>query len=992
MKYYFIIPILLFSNYCFAQKYWQQQVDVKIDVKLDDITNFLSGFETINYTNNSPDTLHYIFLHLWPNAYKHDHTPLAKQLDQNHSTAFYYSKAQDKGYIEGLSFKIDEQNVDFLNTEDVPDIARIDLNKALLPGGKLTITTPFRVKIPKVFSRMGHTGQAYYISQWFPKPAVYDRKGWHPISYLDQGEFYSDYGTYDVSITLPRNYIVMATGNCTDKTENSWLDSLAALPYPSDTLYEDRFPASDPILKTIHFHEEKVHDFAWFADKRWIVRKDTVVSPGNSELVTTWAAFLPQHKMKWMKATDYLKETIKSYGSNVGPYPYKTVKAAEGDLRAGGGMEYPTVTIIDKSALTQLRTTVVHEAGHNWVYGMLGTMERNHAWMDEGINTFYEQKTTSSNDSSEKKTNNLIYTILFENMQIGEDQAIEQTSANFTTTNYGLDVYYKTAMSLRWLEQYMGPTDFRYAMQDYFNTWKFKHPYPEDLQAMLQKHTRKNIDWFFTDALSTDKKIDFSIKKITHHDGNTEITVHSKNNLDAPVIIDVYKNDSLLTKIASDPFRNSTTLSLPASYDSWTQLKVDNAIPDAKTANNTYRRKLSLPFFDGKLFVGQNRNDKETIFLSPAAGYNIYDGFQAGLLIHNLTLPENRFRFALMPTYAFNSKSFTGAASVGYAWYPENLFKEVLLQVDAKSYHFNEFSQAPYSTLQLRYTKIAPSLNIKFNEHNLLSPVTRTLTLKAYNITEDAITYLPVGQGEASLKQQQNNYGLIRYTHRNDRTYNPFSYSGEGQIGADFAKINLTGNARVDYNKPGKALSVRAYIGKFFSLNSDPALTERYYLATSYSGTNDYLYDGTYMGRNDINGRAAQQISLQEGGFKIPVHGNVGQSDNWLATLNLLSDLPIRKLPIRLFLDAGLSPNPSPSVNNPNETKFLYDAGLEIYIVKNVAAFYIPLVMSGDFRDYLTATYGSKNVFLRSITFYIQLQNLNWLKAPARIVKLSTGG
>jgi len=993
MKHFLLIPVLLLSSLSFAQRYWQQKVDVKIDVKLDDTTNSLTGFETIDYTNNSPDTLNYLFMHLWPNAYKHDHTPFAKQQDLNRSTAFYYSKPDDKGYIEDLLFNVDGQNVEFFNTDDVPDIARIDLNKPLLPGGKLTIKTPFRVKIPKVFSRMGHTGQAYYISQWFPKPAVYDRKGWHPISYLDQGEFYSDFGTYDVSITLPRNYVVMATGNLMDRNEEAWLDSLAALPYPSDTLYEDNFPPSDPNLKTIHYHEEKVHDFAWFADKRWVVRKDTVVSPVNSELVTTWAAFLPQHKRQWMKATDYLKEAIRSYGSSVGPYPYKTVKAVEGDMRAGGGMEYPTVTIIAQSSLYQLRTTIVHEAGHNWFYGMLGTMERDHAWMDEGINSFYEQKTTGA-DTTERLASNLGYAELFENMRVGDDQAIEQTSANFTSANYGLDVYGKTPMMLHWLEQYMGPNDFKYAMQDYFNTWKFKHPYPEDFQAILRKHTKKNIDWFFTDALATDKKIDFSIKKVSHSDSSTDITVLSKNKLDMPVIIDVYHKDSLLTKIISDPFRTTTTLSLAPAYNSWTRLQVDDVIPDAKTANNTWDRKLSLPFLDAKYFAGLNTNEKETIFLMPATGYNINDGYQLGFIVHNLSLPENRFRFVLMPTYAFASKSLMGAGSVGYMWYPDNVFKELLLQTDAKTYHFNVFDQpAPFSNLYQRYTKIAPSLNIRFNEHNLLSSVTRLLTIKGYFITEDSLIQPDLADStKASLKSIQHVYGLIRYTHRNDRTYNPFSYSAEGQISPDFAKIGLTGNARVDYNKPGEGLYVRAYIGKLFNFNANPAVTSRYDLAASYSGVNDYLYDGTYTDRNDIANRGEQQISIQEGGFKIPVTGGVGMSDNWLATLNLSSDLPISGLPIRLFLDLGLEPNPTPTINNPNADNFLYDAGVEVYIVKNVAALYIPIVMSGDFRDYLNNTYGNKNMFFRSISFYIQLQNLNWLKAPPRIVKFVTGG
>jgi hypothetical protein len=145
------------------------------------------------------------------------------------------------------------------------------------------------VKIPEVFSRMGHTGQAYYISQWFPKPAVYDAKGWHPMSYLDQGEFFSEFGSYEVDITLPKNYVALATGNLTTASETAWLDSLARVP---DSLFKNEafFPISSSAYKTVHFSENNVHDFAWFADKRYIVRKDTMAN-GDREPLQIYTAF-----------------------------------------------------------------------------------------------------------------------------------------------------------------------------------------------------------------------------------------------------------------------------------------------------------------------------------------------------------------------------------------------------------------------------------------------------------------------------------------------------------------------------------------------------------------------------------------------------------------------------------------------------------------------------------------------------------------------------
>src|ERR1043165_3949526 len=277
MKRILFAACLLLSYTAIGQAYFQQRVDTKIDVRLDDKKHFLHGFETFHYINHSPDTLQYIYIHLWPNAYSTDRTRFAEQQVINRNTVFYFSKTAERGYIDSLDFRINGEATNAFSASGYPDIARIDLPKPLPPGGTMDVETPFRIRIPKVFSRMGHTGQAYYISQWFPKPAVYDRKGWHPLPYSDQGEFFSEIGSYDVQITLPKNYVVMATGNCTDASENSWLDSRSTLPLPTDKRPHshvkawrakvNKIPPSATEFKTLHYHEDNIHDFAWFADK-----------------------------------------------------------------------------------------------------------------------------------------------------------------------------------------------------------------------------------------------------------------------------------------------------------------------------------------------------------------------------------------------------------------------------------------------------------------------------------------------------------------------------------------------------------------------------------------------------------------------------------------------------------------------------------------------------------------------------------------------------
>ena len=998
MKLILAVALTLAGLRASAQSYFQQRVDTRIEVSLDDKHHTLAAYEEFSYTNNSPDTLRYLYVHLWPNAYKNDHTPFAKQEDRNGKTAFYHSNEAAKGYIDSLQFTVDGVTADHFITEDIPDIARLDLPRPLYPGKTIKVATPFKVKVPLVFSRMGHTKQAYFISQWFPKPAVYDRKGWHAISYLDQGEFFSEYGSYDVTITLPKNYVVMATGNCTDKEENDWLDKKAAEPLPSDTLYKSGwFPASVAETKTIHFHEDNVHDFAWFADKRWAVMKDTVYAPGTHHLVTTWSAFLPSYQKYWKKSNYYLKETIRDYGKWVGPYPYNTVKAVLGDMHAGGGMEYPTVTIIDKNASSSLKTVVVHEAGHNWFYGMLGSMERDHAWMDEGMNTFYEKKTTRAipNDTIKEKqqgisisgkglTEELLYNELAKNH---EDQVIDQNADNFISMNYGIDVYNKTALMMKWLEQYMDSTHFQEGMHDYFDTWKCKHPYPEDFMARMARHTSKPIDWFRMQGLNTTTPVDYKVTHTATNDHRTDITIKNRTGFSGPAIIDVRKGDSTIAKVMTEPFTGSTTVSTPVT--DWTSLRVDKAVPDCVPQNDLYSRYGMFHNFHPhvKLFLGIDNKPERDLFVSPAIGYNQYDGFMAGLVFHDITLPENRFRFLVAPLYGVNSGSLVGTGTAGYIWFGNGLFKDVMAQVDGKTFNYADAPPNLISNNELRFVKIAPSLNFTFNNHDDLSPVRQTLIIKAYFISEQQT--LPNADTTAwSLQTQQKTYGSIVFRHKNERTYNPFSYRAELQGGADFAKLNVEGDIRIDYNKPKKALYLRGYFGKFFAINNDPNITSRYELNATYSGVNDYLYDGTFMGRTSQNTNAGQQISMQEGGFKIPVFNNAARSDNWMGTINLETDLPRIKYPVLLFFDAGLIPNDNPSFAHSQATSMLYDGGIEVRLIKGVASLYIPLLRSADFDNYLVNTYGRSHAFARSISFTLDIQNFNWLKSPLTNIKL----
>ena len=293
MKYVFVCLFALSVTFAQAQDYFQQKVDYDITVKLDDDNHTLSAYEKIIYTNNSPDELSFIWFHVWPNAYKNDSTAYAKQAGPK--SRFASSDSLSRGFIDSLDFSVDGKRVDWSYHPDWIDVIKLNLDKPLKSGNSIIIETPFFVKLPKVFSRLGHSGKHYEITQWYPKPAVYDRKGWHPMPYLNQGEFYSEFGTFNVKITLPKDYKIMATGDLINgEEEYSWLNSYTSITDSLNRLPEKELKkwikdqknnkensskdSLETVYKTLHFRQNKVHDFAWFADKKWLVQKGELTS------------------------------------------------------------------------------------------------------------------------------------------------------------------------------------------------------------------------------------------------------------------------------------------------------------------------------------------------------------------------------------------------------------------------------------------------------------------------------------------------------------------------------------------------------------------------------------------------------------------------------------------------------------------------------------------------------------------------------------------
>jgi hypothetical protein len=980
------LQILFCWLFCFAihtvngQSYWQQHVATTISVTLDDQEKILRGFEELIYSNNSPDTLSYIYFHIYPNAYKNDRTAFCEQQVLQGKTDFYYSNADEKGYIDSLFFLVGNEIVDYFYVDEWEDVIRIDLPQILLPGEKIKISTPFKVKLPKVFSRLGYSNQTFYISQWYPKPAVYDIKGWHPQPYLDQGEFYSEFGSYDVSITLPKSYILLATGNCANENEEQWWSNLAK----NENSSEIANPSIEE-LKTIRFVENNVHDFAWFADKNWVLSVDSFQYSNSDSIIKIITAYFPEQQSKWKNSTAYLKKTLQLYGEQIGKYPYKTIKAVEGNMYAGSGMEYPTITIIDKSASDYLPSVLSHEAGHNWFYGILGSNERAHPWMDEGLNSFYEDKVVDIINPKNKSSIDVLLEqrLLFQQQSVNRDQSVLLNSENYSSPNYGLDVYKKAALYFKHLEQYLGVDTFKLAMQHYYDKWKFKHPQPEDLKNAFESISKKELSWFFEDLLPLDRKIELKLVKAKNYGDSIRIKIRNQSNVSMPNRIGVFNHDTLVKIVAIEPFKNDTSLNV--QQIDWTKMRILDDYVDFKIANNSFYKNglfknnpLQL-----SLFLGLNRMKKNTAYLSLANAYNVYDGHGVGVFFHNISVPQNRLQFFIAPLYSYKNNRFNGVGGISYSWFPNLIFKEIRLQSDFKTFSQYKSSLNIEETIFTRYFKVAPSIEFVLKE-DALSKRTRVFNVKLYRIYEQYFDYyqnFTLDSLYRPMIQSRNQYFLsAKYMHENNRTFHPYNYCASALLNERFIKIEVAANLKINYDVPKKALYLRVYGAKLFSLQGE-AINNRFWLNSTSTNSNDYLYNELFVGRNKNEGFFSKQIIFNEGGFKTPTNmliNPVGRSDNWLLALNVKTDLPLGKIPLKLYADIGTFANAKQI--NTSQQALLMQCGFELNLFNNAVSIYVPIVMSSDFSDYLKSMYG-KNRLLNSITYSINIGKINALRA-----------
>lgn len=954
------LPLLLIAGTVSAQPYFQQEVDYVIDVRLDDQAHVLRASETFIYHNNSPSTLDTLWIHLWPNAYRDRNTALCKQKDSQNDFDLHFAKPEERGWIDSLDFRSEGLKLTWALDAEHPDIAWIKLNVPLATGDFVRISTPFRVKIPDAkFSRLGHTGQAYYITQWYPKPAVFDNSGWHAMPYLNQGEFYSEFGSFDVSITLPANYVVGATGELKDSpTEKAWMDSLANLPLPADG--SNAFPTSSDRTKILRFVQDHVHDFAWFADKRFLVRNGEVNFLLTGHSVKTWALFTPENAELWKDAITYVNESVGLYSQWVGDYRYSACTAVDGTIAAGGGMEYPMITIIgNMGSPLQLDQVIAHEVGHNWFYGMLASNERAHPWMDEGMNSFFEQRymetrypeqgaldvaglpiglLNGGNSISFRKGNELLYRL---NARRNWDSPTSSVSTDFAEIDYGTTVYAKTALIFDQLRASLGEALFDSCTQAYFNEWAGKHPQPEDVRASYARTSGKDLGWCFGELIGTADKPDVKARKLQHG----ELTYRSTAVEGFPFPATAWNGTDSLGTVWIDGKSGRHTTALP--WPNATRIRIDDAARtlDIDRRNNDVRssgllKRARLP--EIKFLAGLERDDRRSIYWSPAIGYNTHDGFMAGLALHNTTFPSQRFEWATAPLYGFQSGRLAGGGRL--MWNEDRLRSGLLRNVHVG---VSGFAASLYnvSDVEQWYQRLVPS--IQFDPR--LKPTGPEAYLRYRSIIlwnhAEGIYHAPNAEVPINSTSREA-YHEISANLTEANGFNPYGITLSSLSSDVFSRLSLTAKWSAIYDVHKHRITFRAFAGTF--LNKDRQAMRPEMGWRMYWGSSGLLYDHLYTDRQYVGQNTAVQFNIDQGGFRTPT--SIGTSDTWIAALNMELDFPFA-LPLAAFASYGASPITLVTQDGKTtDWRGNWELGIGLRVWRDRAEVWVPLAFSEDIQ------------------------------------------
>lgn len=606
--------------------YWQQRCDYRIDARLDAEKKVITGWERVKYTNNSPEALPYIWVHLEQNIFRKDSIG-AQSVEPG--TRFGHRGFEGGITVKAVRLASPSEDVgsptggDGLGYRIYDTMMRVDLPGPIPPkGGVFEFEMEWSFEVPaKGIDRMGmddlEQGTVFEVAQWYPAVAVFDDVyGWNTLPYIGNGEFYFDFGDFDVRLTVPANHTVVATGelkNADSALTQTQRDRLAqaresdspVMIIGADEVGKEGVVRTGTNDTTWIFHAEDVRSFAWASSKAFLwdacfLKESGPSGPDGKLRGTMCQSVYPKEAMPlWGdQATKFLRFSIDHYNRMWHNYPYPVATNVNGIV---GGMEYPMIIFCserkDENGLFGVTT---HEIGHNWFPMLVNTDERRHAWMDEGFNTFINHYAELERKPGKKVEGRQSLQGLVDNLRHGQQQPSDTPPDRTWRGRVGFLDYGKPEMSLRLLrEVVLGPERFDPAFRSYVRQWAFKAPRPADFFRVMENEAGMDLAWFWRGFFVGTGRLDQAVVGVENTpDGKwAAVVFESRGELVMPAEYVVKFRDGREEKRKLPVEVWATTTQWRAAVDGKAEdivrveIDPDEVLPDMERGNNVWERK-----------------------------------------------------------------------------------------------------------------------------------------------------------------------------------------------------------------------------------------------------------------------------------------------------------------------------------------------------------------------------------------------------------------
>ncbi len=885
-----------------------QTNSININALLNDNKKELKIEQKIVFHNSSDTILNRIFLHNWANSFSNNETPLAKRFIEDYRSDFYFSKQKNKGFSKINQITVNDSFTTYKIVKNHPDIIEIKLSQPLNPNDHITISAVYTVKVPSAsFTGFGKTKTGYHLRYWYLTPAVYKNE-WQLMSNLNMDDLYANIADFTIQINTPKKY------------------------YLESNLY--KYVTEENNTKHFYLLGKKQKDIIIDLDT---LKKYKSFKTKNIEIKTDFF----DTKIDYQKTTEIIKKEVDFIQDYLGRYPYKQLfidrNSVEKNLLHNiyslpkWLKPFPENFRWEMSFFKAMLIKYIDDA--------LLVNKRTDYWLNDGILTFlmieyvnkyYPDLTILGKYSNYwpikgytiaklKQNDKYPFVYLFSSRNF-YDQSLTTPADSLSNFNRKIVSKYKAGLGFKYLQDYIGEDALKKTFKSFYYKNKLKLTDSKQFLNTLNKNTDKNLTWFKTNYIDTNKKLDYKITKITRNKDSIEVTIKNKKKTIAPIGLYGVKDKKIKFKKWIDRIDSTKTIKIPRGDFDRVAINYERLYPEYNLLNN-YKKidnKLINKPLQLRLYKDIQDPYYSQVFYKPVVGYNLYDGIILGVNFNNQPILARNFKYSITPNYSFKSKQVTGSYLFTYNQYINSNIYKIDYSIGGNYYHY-----AP----NLGYTSFIPSVTIEFNRKSLRDLDKKYLTSRLVFINKE------VNDSVTATDHDKYNILNFRYTYSNPGVIRGLKYAINTEFGNSFTKFSTD----IRYLKritPNKRFSIRLFGGFFINNKS-----KSNYFSFGLNRGSDYLFEQNLFGRSENSGLFSQQYVIADGGFK----SNFKNSFANETILSVNTSIGIWKW-VEFYNDGAMLKNHN---ENPH---FFYENGIRLNFIPQAFEFYLPIYTNNGFE------------------------------------------